>query len=430
MTANVNLTEETIFTWGAPPLKFGAGAADEIGFELSQYGVSRVLVITDPGVSAAGAPHRIVDTIKRYGITAEVFDGVHVEPTDDSLNKAAGYAIEQGPWDGFVAVGGGSSIDTAKAVNLLTSHPGALMDYVNKPIGQAKAPPGPLKPLIAVPTTAGTGSESTAMCVMDILSMRVKTGISHWRLRPTMAIVDPLLTMTLPPEVTASAGMDIVCHAVESYTAKDYRAFDRKRPEQRVTYCGSNPVSDLWCEKAMTLLARSFRTAVREGETNVDARMDMMMAATFAGMGFGNAGVHIPHANGYPIAGMVRDYVPAGYPPDEPLVPHGQSVSLTAPAAFRFTFSSAPQRHLRAARLLGPDTEEQRDPAEQLPRVLIDLMRDVGIPNGIGAVGYGESDVPDLVPGTMKQQRLLSTCPRPVGEEDIAGILRESVRNW
>ncbi|GDY29025.1 alcohol dehydrogenase [Gandjariella thermophila] len=430
VTANVNLTEETIFTWGAPPLKFGAGAADEIGFELSQYGVSRVLVITDPGVSAAGAPHRIVDTIKRYGITAEVFDGVHVEPTDDSLNKAAGYAIEQGPWDGFVAVGGGSSIDTAKAVNLLTSHPGALMDYVNKPIGQAKAPPGPLKPLIAVPTTAGTGSESTAMCVMDILSMRVKTGISHWRLRPTMAIVDPLLTMTLPPEVTASAGMDIVCHAVESYTAKDYRAFDRKRPEQRVTYCGSNPVSDLWCEKAMTLLARSFRTAVREGETNVDARMDMMMAATFAGMGFGNAGVHIPHANGYPIAGMVRDYVPAGYPPDEPLVPHGQSVSLTAPAAFRFTFSSAPQRHLRAARLLGPDTEEQRDPAEQLPRVLIDLMRDVGIPNGIGAVGYGESDVPDLVPGTMKQQRLLSTCPRPVGEEDIAGILRESVRNW
>ena len=429
MTANVDLTEETIFTWGAPPLKFGAGAADEIGFELSQYGVQRVLVLTDPGVAASGAPHRIADTIKRYGITAEVFDGVHVEPTDDSLTKAVGYATEQGPWDGFVAVGGGSSIDTAKAVTLLTSHPGELMDYVNKPIGQVKAPPGPLKPLIAVPTTAGTGSESTAMCVMDILSMRVKTGISHWRLRPTMAVVDPLLTMTLPPEVTASAGMDIVCHAVESYTAKDYRSFDRKEPEQRVTYCGSNPVSDLWCEKAMTLLATSFRTAVHEGGSNVDARMDMMMAATFAGMGFGNAGVHIPHANGYPIAGMVRDYVPAGYP-DEPLVPHGQSVSLTAPETFRFTFPSAPERHLRAAKLLGPDTEEQADPAEQLPRVLIDLMRDIGVPNGIGAVGYGEQDVPDLVPGTMKQQRLLATCPRPVGEEEIAEILRKSVQNW
>jgi alcohol dehydrogenase class IV len=430
VTTDAELTEETIFTWGAPPLKFGAGAADEIGFELSQYGVRRALIVTDAGVAAAGAPHRIADNLKRYDITAEVFDGVHVEPTDDSFAKAIGYATEQGPWDGFVAVGGGSSIDTAKAVNLLTSHPGELMDYVNKPIGLAKAPPGQLKPLIAVPTTAGTGSESTSMCVLDILSMRVKTGISHWRLRPTMAIVDPLLTMTLPAGVTASAGMDIVCHAVESYTARDYRTFDRKKPEDRVVYCGSNPVSDLWCERAMGMLAKSFRAAVHEGARNVDARMDMMMAATFAGMGFGNAGVHIPHANGYPIAGMVKNYVPDGYPPDEPMVPHGQSVSLTAPEAFRYTFSAAPERHLRAAQLLDPETAKSVDPAEALPTVLIRLMRDIGVPNGIGAVGFTESDVADLVPGTMKQQRLLATCPRPVGEEEIAGILRKSVQNW
>ena len=423
------LTDETIFTWGAPPLKFGAGAADEIGFELAQYGVGRVLVVTDPRVAELGIAHRIADTIRRYDIDVEVFDGVHVEPTDDSMAKAVGYATEQGPWDGFVAVGGGSSIDTAKAINLLTTHPGELMDYVNKPVGLGKAPPGALKPLIAVPTTAGTGSESTAMCVLDVLSMRVKTGLSHWRLRPTMAIVDPLLTMSLPPEVTASAGMDIVCHALESYTAKDYRTFPRKRPEDRVTYCGSNPVSDLWCEKSLALLARSFRTAVAHGDSDVDARLDMMMAATFAGMGFGNAGVHIPHANGYPIAGMVRDYRPAGYP-DEPMVPHGQSVSLTAPAAFRFTFPSAPERHLRAASLLGPDVDAQADPADQLPAVLVGLMRDIGIPNGISAVGYTESDVPDLVPGTMKQQRLLATCPRPVGEEEIAAVLRESLVNW
>lgn len=426
----MELTDETIFTWGAPPLKFGAGAADEIGFELSQYGVRRVLVVTDPRLAEIGTPHRIADTIRRYHIEAEVFDGVHVEPTDDSMTKAVGYATEQGPWDGFVAVGGGSSIDTAKAINLLTTHPGELMDYVNKPIGLAKPPPGPLRPLIAVPTTAGTGSESTAMCVLDILSMRVKTGLSHWRLRPTMAVVDPLLTMTLPPEVTASAGMDIVCHAVESYTARDYRTFERKQPEDRVTYCGANPVSDLWCERAMSLLARSFRAAVADGEHDVAARTDMMMAATFAGMGFGNAGVHIPHANGYPIAGMVRDYRPAGYSGDEPMVPHGQSVSLTAPAAFRYTFSAAPERHLRAAGLLGPGTAERSKPAERLPAVLIELMRDVGIPNGIAAVGYRESDVPDLVPGTWKQQRLLATCPRPVEESDLADILTESLHNW
>lgn len=156
----------------------------------------------------------------------------------------------------------------------------------------------------------------------------------------------------------------------------------------------------------------------------------MMMAATFAGMGFGNAGVHIPHANGYPIAGMVTGYRPNGYPQAEPMVPHGQSVSLTAPAAFRYTFDSAPERHLRAAELLGPDTAKRSDPAEQLPAVLIDLMRDIGIPNGIGAVGYAEGDVPDLVPGTMKQQRLLATCPKPVTEADIAAILVRSIENW
>ncbi len=267
------------------------------------------------------------------------------------------------------------------------------------------------------------------MCVLDILSMKVKSGISHWRLRPTLAVIDPLLTLTLPPEVTAAAGMDIVCHAVESYTARWYQTFDRKKPEERVTYCGSNPVSDLWCERAMTLLAESFRTAVHDG-SDLAARSNMMMAATFAGMGFGNSGVHIPHANAYPIAGMVKDYRPAGYPQDEPMVPHGQSVSLTAPEAFRFSFESAPQRHLHAAALLAPGLDTLNDPSEQLPRALTDLMRDIGIPNGIGGVGYTEDDVPDLVPGTMKQQRLLATCPRPVTEDDIAAILTKSITNW
>jgi hydroxyacid-oxoacid transhydrogenase len=426
---DTELREETIFTWGAPPLKFGAGATDELGFDLSQYGVGRVLILTDPGLAARGIPHRIAESMKRYDVQAEIFDGVHVEPTDDSMEKAAGYAREQGPWDGFVAVGGGSVIDTAKAVNLLTTCAGDLMDYMNPPIGKGVKPDGQLKPLVAVPTTAGTGSESTAMCVLDILSMRVKTGISHWRLRPTLAVVDPLLTMTLPPEVTAAAGMDIVCHALESYTARPYSAYERKEAEDRVTYCGSNPVSDLWSERAMSLIAESFRGCVHHGD-DVEARSSMMLAATFAGMGFGNAGVHIPHANAYPIAGMVKDYRPSGYPQDEPMVPHGQAVSLTAPEAFRFCFDAAPDRHLRAAELLAPGREPADDPRERLPEVLVDLMRDIGIPNGIGAVGYTEADVRDLVPGAMKQRRLLDTCPRTPTEEDIAAILTRSIQNW
>jgi len=421
--------EETIFTWGAPPLKFGPGAVDEVGFEMSQFGARRVLIITDSTINALGIPQRIAESLSAHGIESEIFDGVHVEPTDDSLDKAAGYAREQGPWDGFIAVGGGSAIDTAKAVNLITTDGGLLMDYMNQPIGRGIAPKGQLKPLIAIPTTAGTGSESTAMCVLDVLSMKVKTGISHWRLRPTLAVIDPLLTMTLSPEVSAAAGMDIVCHAVESYTARWYQSFDRKRPEQRVTYCGSNPVSDLWCEKALGLIASSFRAAVHHG-SDLEARSNMMLAATFAGMGFGNSGVHIPHANAYPIAGMVKNYHPAGYPQDEAMVPHGQAVSLTAPEAFRFSFASAPERHLRAAHLLAPDKATLNDPSEQLPSALIDLMRDIGIPNGIGAVGYTGADIPELVLGTMKQQRLLATCPRTPNEEDIANIFARSIENW
>ncbi|HVK34605.1 MAG TPA: hydroxyacid-oxoacid transhydrogenase, partial [Microlunatus sp.] len=317
--------EETIFTWGAPPLKIGWGASDEIGFDLGQYGVRRVLILTDPGLVDTGVPHRIADRLAAYEISGEIFAEVHVEPTDESMQAAIAYAAEHGPWDAFVAVGGGSAIDTAKAVNLLTTFPGELMDYLNAPVGRARIPPGELKPLFAVPTTAGTGAESTSVCIMDVLSMRVKTGISHWRLRPTMAVIDPSLTMSLPPEVTAAAGMDILCHAAESYTAKWYADFEPKTAEKRVTYCGANPISDLWSEQALSLLARSFRRAVHVGDR--ESRTDMMMAATFAGMGFGNAGVHLPHANAYPIAGMVREFRPAGYPQDEPLVPHGMAVA-------------------------------------------------------------------------------------------------------
>jgi len=223
--------------------------------------------------------------------------------------------------------------------------------------------------------------------------------------------------------------MDILCHALESYTARWYTSYEHKRPEQRVPYCGSNPISDMWSEKALSLLATSFRTAVRKGD-DLTARTNMALAATFAGLGFGNAGVHIPHANGYPIAGRVKDFHAKDYPSDEPMVPHGMSVALTASAAFRFTFDAAPDRHLRAAQLLAPNAEPTDDAAEQLPAALIDLMRDIDIPNGVGAVGYSESDIADLVDGTMKQQRLLATCPKPVTADDIADVFTRSMELW
>ena len=429
MPSTVSGTPESVFTYGAPQLKFGNGASDEIGYDLSRYGVKRVLVVTDPGVAATGHPQRVADQMAQFGIEARVFDGVHVEPTDVSLTAAIEEARSTGPWDAFVAVGGGSTIDTAKAINLLTTNPGELMDYVNVPVGKGQAPTEQLKPLVAVPTTTGTGSESTTICVMDVISARVKTGISHARLRPTLAVIDPDLTFTQPAGVTAASGMDILCHALESYTARWYTTYDRKTPEQRVPYCGSNPISDMWSEKALSLLAGSFRTAVRNGE-DAQARSDMAIAATFAGMGFGNAGVHIPHANAYPIAGQVKEFHPKDYPADEPMVPHGMSVALTAPEAFRFTFEASPQRHVRAAELLAPGADRPADLAEFLPTVLADLMRDIDIPNGVGAVGFGEGDIPDLVDGAMKQQRLLATSPKAVTEDDLAGIFRRSMALW
>jgi hydroxyacid-oxoacid transhydrogenase len=427
--ASVPSNPESVFTYGAPLLKFGAGASAEIGYDLAQYGVGRVLVVTDPGVAATGAPRRVAEQMKAYGIEAQVFDGVRIEPTDAGMREAIAYARDSGPWDAFVAVGGGSSIDTAKAINLLTTNDGELADYLNPPIGEGRAPARPLNPLVAVPTTTGTGAESTTVCVLDVLDLRVKTGISHPRLRPTLAVVDPDLTVTQPPGVTAAAGMDIVCHALESYTARPYTSYERRKPEQRVPYCGANPVADMWSERALALVARSFRTAVRDGE-NIEARTEMALAATFAGLGFGNAGVHIPHANAYPIAGQVKDFHPAGYPADEPMVPHGMAVALTAPEAFRFTYEAGPERHVRAAALLDPELGQSGDPAESLPSALLRLMRDIGIPDGIGAVGYTDADVPELVAGTMKQQRLLATSPREVTDEDVAGILIRSLSLW
>ena len=223
--------------------------------------------------------------------------------------------------------------------------------------------------------------------------------------------------------------MDILCHALESWTARPYTTYERKTPEERVPYCGANPVSDMWSSRAMQLLATSFRRAVHHGDDE-QARTDMALASTFAGMGFGNAGVHIPHANAYPIAGRVKDFHPEGYPREEPMVPHGMSVSLTAPEAFRFTFDTNPQRHVEAARMLDPQAEMTDDPADLLPTVLARLMRDIGIPDGLAAVGYDESDVDHLVGGTMKQQRLLAAAPKDVTEDDVAAIFRGSFANW
>jgi hydroxyacid-oxoacid transhydrogenase len=420
-------SHETVFTWSAPPVVFGPGALDETGAHVAALGVKRVALVTDKGLVRAGLAERVEAALKRAGLEVTTFDAVHVEPTDASMREAAAWGRETAP-DGFVALGGGSVMDTAKGMNLLSTNDGSLEDYLNKPVGRGMPPTKPLRPLVALPTTAGTGAEATGTCVINVLALHVKTAIAHKALLPRLAIVDPTTTLSMPPAVTAASGMDVLCHALESWTA---RPFDSRPPADapaaRPAYNGSNPISDIWCARALTLLGRWFRR-VMEAPDDLDARTGMMQAAMYAGIGFGNAGVHIPHACGYPVAGMVRDYRPADYGPGEPLVPHGQSVVGTAPAAFRFTYEAAPDRHIEAARLLAGSGAG--DGPTALADTVIQLSRDVGIPNGLAAFGYGEADIDGLVAGAMKQQRILGIAPRPVEDDDLASIFRESMQNW
>jgi len=418
---------ETVFTWSAPPLKFGDGALDEVGHDLADLGVRRPALVADAGIAAAGLVERAARALAAAGIAPERYLDVHVEPTDESIRAAVAWVRDR-EVDGFLAVGGGSVIDTAKAMNLLATNDGDLRDYLNPPIGAGRAPTDPLLPLVAVPTTAGTGSESTPVCILDVLDLKVKTGISHPLLRPTLAVIDPTTTATLPQAVAVASGMDVLCHALESFTARPFSERPRSATgAARPAYNGANPISDTWSLRALDLLGRWFRRAVHDGEP--EARRGMMLAATYAGIGFGNAGVHIPHACGYPVAGMVRGYMPRGYAATEPMVPHGQSVILTAPAAFRFTYSADPARHETVAAMLRDD-DSAAGGIDALPSAIANLSRELGIPSGLAAVGYGDSEVDGLVEGAMKQQRLLTISPRSVEADDLGDIFRQSMHNW
>lgn len=426
----LDIPNETIFTMEMTPIKFGPGATEEVPYDLKRLGVRHALIVTDSGLMKLDLPDRVRALIQDAGISADIFDDVHIEPTDHSFEQIASF-VHGRDYDGFVAVGGGSVIDSTKAANLFTTYPAPVLDYTNKPIGKGLPVPGPLKPLIAIPTTAGTGSETTAVAVLDVLALKVKTGISHRTLRPTLAIIDPLNTVTLPPMATAYPGFDVLTHALESYTSRPYNARPRHKPDERPVYIGSNPVSDLWCEKALEYTGRYLRRAVLNG-MDVEARTHMSLAATYAGIGFGNAGVHVPHSIAYPIAGLVKNFSPPDYPKREPMIPHGLSVVLTAPATFRWTYATNPERHLRAAQLLGADVNglTSAEMPELLSRTLLSLMRDTGIANGLSALGYGTEDVPALIDGTLKQQRLLVNCPREVGADELRLIIDTSFEQW
>ncbi len=421
---------DTAYEIATSNIRFGPGITKEIGLDLKDRGLKRVMVLTDPNLREQAPVQTALAAIANAGVEYALFDQVRVEPTDASFKAAIAFA-EQG-FDGFVAVGGGSVMDTAKAANVYTTYPADFLTYVNAPIGRGEPVPGPLKPLIAVPTTAGTGSETTGVAIFDFVEMKAKTGMAHRYMRPTLGIVDPDNTRSMSPQVAAATGLDVLSHALESYTALPFNQRPRPaRPQLRPAYQGSNPVSDLWALEALRLVEQFLRRAVADPSDD-EARSAMCLAAALAGIGFGNAGVHLPHGMSYPVAGMVESYVPAGYAIDYPLVPHGFAVIVNAPAVFRFTASACPERHLRAAEVLGVNSSGAQ--AEDAGAILADrivlLMRQLGAPNGLRALGYGSQHIPALVEGTLPQHRVTKLSPRAADAEELAGIFADALSYW
>jgi hydroxyacid-oxoacid transhydrogenase len=419
------------FTIELPQFTFGAGCLTEAGAHAHALELKRVGLFTDKRV--ARLPH--VETVERAlraaGVDVARYDEVRVEPTDASFQAAAKFAAE-GRFDGFVSVGGGSVMDTCKAANVYATYPADFLTYINAPIGGGQPIPGPLKPHIACPTTSGTGSECTGIAIFDLLSMQAKTGMMSRRMIPTVALVDPLVTRTLPRTIIASSGFDAMSHALESLTARAHvrRAKSGTGPARPMNQ-GANLWSDMGAREALRLIGRYLVRAVTDAGDD-EAHANMMYAGLLAGMTFSNAGCHLPHGMSYAVSGLVRDFHAPDYPGDEPMVPHGMSVMLNAPSVYRFTAPACPERHLEGAECLGADTRDAapQDAGEALARHLIGMMRATDFPGGLTYVGYGESDLDALTEGAFPQRRVIGNAPRDVSKDELKNIFRGAMKYW
>uniref|UniRef100_F7A9V2 Hydroxyacid-oxoacid transhydrogenase, mitochondrial n=3 Tax=Ciona intestinalis TaxID=7719 RepID=F7A9V2_CIOIN len=411
-------------------IRYGPGVSREVGKDLANMKAKKVMLVTDKNLEQLAPVQVVRESLMRENINFEVYSNTRVEPTDESFADAITFA-KRGNFDAYLAVGGGSVIDTCKAANLYACNPDAeFLDFVNAPIGKGKPVTSALKPLIAVTTTAGTGSETTGVTIFDYLPLKAKTGIANRALKPTLGVVDPLTLLHLPNRVTCYTGFDVLCHALESFTAIAFnKRFPRPLdPQLRPAYQGSNPISDIWSKHALSICKDYFVRAVNNSE-DLEARSEMHLASAFAGIGFGNAGVHLCHGMSYPISGLVKEYKSPDYTPDHPLIPHGLSVVITAPAVFRFIAPACPERHIEAAGILGADITnvKKSDAGAVLSDVLLKYMSELQIPNGISELGYTSDDIPALVAGTLPQERVTKLSPRKVDKDSITHMLEESL---
>lgn len=421
---------DSAFTVEAPKIKFGTGSLAEVGQDAQALGMTRIAVFTDKTVKDLPAVATVTASLKAAGLDFDLYTETEVEPTDQSFKAATRFAVE-GRFDGYISIGGGSVIDTAKAANLYATYPDDFLAYVNAPVGQAKPVPGPLKPHIVCPTTFGTASECTGIAVFDFLEMEAKTGIASPRLRPSLGVLDPTNLESLPKLVLAANGFDVFTHAFESLTARPFTHRAKPTdPSKRPLSQGANPYSDIACQEAIRLVGGHLVDAVNDPKA--EDYEALMFAGMLAGIGFGNAGCHVPHAMSYAVAGLVRDYIADGWPSNHPLVPHGISVIVNAPAVFRLTGPACPERHLLGAQAMGATADEIGDqpPGDALASRIVTMMKATGIPNGLSGVGYGPDDIDNLVAKAAPQRRLLDNAPLPVAEAELRQLFSDAMAYW
>jgi hydroxyacid-oxoacid transhydrogenase len=422
---------DTAFSVEAPKINFGNGCLREIGDDARALGIKRAALFVDPRVTKLEPFAIAKKALRKSGVDIALFDEIEVEPTDRSFKAGSAFA-KKGYFDGFISLGGGSTIDTAKAANLYSTYPADFLDYVNAPIGKGLPVPGALKPHIACPTTFGTASECTGIAIFDLLEMEAKTGIAHGALRPSLGVLDPQSLLTLPANIVAANGFDVFSHAVESLTARPYTKRPAPaHPAARPLSQGANPYSDLACTEAIRMIGANIIAGVKD-PASAEAMEPLMFAGMLAGIGFGNAGCHVPHGMSYAVAGLVRDYRPEGWPSNHPMVPHGISVIVNAPAVFRFMGDACPERHLKAAEALGADVADRTadEGGAILADRVIDLMRICFMPNGLMGVGYNEEDLPALVDKSFPQRRLMENGPKDFNRDDLEGMFRDALRYW
>lgn len=370
----------------------GKGAIENLSKEVKKYNANRVLLITDPGVQKAGLDKQVIEAIEKGGAQVEVFAEVEAEPSTDTVDRV-GQLVRENGYQLLVGLGGGSPMDVTKGASVLATNGGSIKDYVGIELIPQRG-----IPTILIPTTSGTGSEVTQNAIFAFKDEQVKKGIVSQYLLPKVAIVDPMLTLSCPPHITAATGVDALVHAVESFTALK-----------------ATPHTDIYALEAIRLISASLRTAVSNG-SDLETREKMAMGSFFAGISLANAGVGAVHALAYPLGGKFH-------------VSHGVSNALLFAPVMEFNCISNLAKFARVAEAMGEPVagKSNREAAMLAVKAVRELVEDVGIPKSLRDVGVSESDIEFLTLSAEKQTRLLTNNPRVMTRKDIENIYRKAL---